>query len=115
MENFEGETNINLEVPRTVRVTLAAWTLSGTTTMSGSKPQTQHLSNNAKSGSTKIRGHKGKPEFTGYFSQRGGLKKPAGSTMGNTLDNAFRIELTTTPQAGTWPGASFLITFNVIR
>jgi hypothetical protein len=82
---------------------------------SGSKPQDQHLANNLQAGNTYIRGHKGRPEFTGYFSQRGGLKRPAGSTMGNTLDNAFRIELTTTPQAGTWQGASLLITFNVER
>jgi len=81
----------------------------------GSIPTHQHLANNLHEGNTSSGNIKGKPNFTGQFSQRGGLKKPAGSTMGNTSDNAFHIELTTTPEAMSWGGASFLITFRVNR
>jgi len=85
------------------------------TTMAGGKQQTQSLANNANRGNTSSGTTKGKPEFTGQFSQRGGLKRPATSSMGNTSDNAFRIELYSTPETSSFIGATFLITFKVNR
>ena len=52
------------------------------------------------------------PAFFGkQKSSIGSKAKPTTSTLGNTNDDVFRVKLSSTPQASSFKGASFLVTF----
>ncbi len=70
------------------------------------------LANNMRH-NTKLRSGKVAGRRVPFLQRRikGSLQKPMTSTLGNKSDNVFRVKLSTTPQASSFKGATFLVTF----
>ena len=79
----------------------------------GNMKSKARLANNSMRHNTKLRSGKVANQRVSFLQRRikGSLQRPVTSSLGNTSDNAFRVKLSTTPQASSFKGATFLVTF----